>query len=550
MANTKVPAELSSTPGIIDNSSATAITIDSAGAATFSGEISANGGIALGDGDYATFGDSEDLSIYHLGGNTYLTNTTGSLILRTDSFRVLNTANSEQILHGDANGAVTAYYDNAVKLATTSSGVHLGAGSVNATLSTESAGTSNLTLGVNAGNSIIAGGNYNVVVGDEAGTAITTGDYHTVVGYSAGLSVTTGAENTAVGFNSLRSTTTGSYNTSVGSGSLFSNTTGATNVAIGINALTANTTASNNTAVGSFALTSNTTGTDNVGLGAYALADNTTASLNTASGSNALRYNTTGNNNTAHGRLALYNNTTADNNTAVGKSALQANTTGAWNTALGTSAGIATTTGGYNTYIGSYAGENNTTGAYNACVGWAAGWQITTGSKNTIIGGYNGNQAGLDIRTANNYIVLSDGDGIPRMRMNGAGLYCPEVYNVTGAATANVYVDPAGNLYRATSSLKYKTDVQDAEHGLADVLKLRSVIYKSKKESERGITFGGFIAEEVHEAGLTEFVQYAEDGTPDALAYSNMVSLCIKAIQELSTQLDAALARIETLEGK
>ena len=36
MANTKVPAELSSTPGIVDNSSATALTIDSAGAATFS----------------------------------------------------------------------------------------------------------------------------------------------------------------------------------------------------------------------------------------------------------------------------------------------------------------------------------------------------------------------------------------------------------------------------------------------------------------------------------------------------------------------------------
>ena len=39
MANTKVPAELSSTPGIIDNSSATALTIDSAGAATFSGNV-------------------------------------------------------------------------------------------------------------------------------------------------------------------------------------------------------------------------------------------------------------------------------------------------------------------------------------------------------------------------------------------------------------------------------------------------------------------------------------------------------------------------------
>jgi hypothetical protein len=38
---------------------------------------------------------------------------------------------------------------------------------------------------------------------------------------------------------------------------------------------------------------------------------------------------------------------------------------------------------------------------------------ITTGNRNTIIGGYTGNQGGLDIRTASNYIVLSDGDGNP-----------------------------------------------------------------------------------------------------------------------------------------
>ena len=41
---------------------------------------------------------------------------------------------------------------------------------------TASAGTSNVRVGVNAGNSITSGGNYNVVVGDEAGTALTTGD--------------------------------------------------------------------------------------------------------------------------------------------------------------------------------------------------------------------------------------------------------------------------------------------------------------------------------------------------------------------------------------
>jgi hypothetical protein len=38
---------------------------------------------------------------------------------------------------------------------------------------TASAGTSNFRAGVNAGNSITSGGNYNTVVGDEAGTAIT-----------------------------------------------------------------------------------------------------------------------------------------------------------------------------------------------------------------------------------------------------------------------------------------------------------------------------------------------------------------------------------------
>jgi hypothetical protein len=115
---------------------------------TASGEITANGGIALGDGDVATFGDSDDLSIFHAGGTTYLTNTTGSLVLRTDSFRVLNTANSEQILHGDANGAVRAYYDNAEKLVTTTTGIDV-TGTVTAdkvTIGTSSASNGKLTL--------------------------------------------------------------------------------------------------------------------------------------------------------------------------------------------------------------------------------------------------------------------------------------------------------------------------------------------------------------------------------------------------------------------
>lgn len=37
---------------------------------------------------------------------------------------------------------------------------------------------------------------------------------------------------------------------------------------------------------------------------------------------------------------------------------------------------------------------------------------------------------------------------------------------------------------------------------------------------------------------MNEFVQYAQDGTPDALSYANMVSLLVKGIQELKEEIE------------
>jgi hypothetical protein len=42
-----------------------------------------------------------------------------------------------------------------------------------------------------------------------------------------------------------------------------------------------------------------------------------------------------------------------------------------------------------------------------------SGYNVTTGQNNTILGRHNGNQNSLDIRTASNYVVLSDGSGFP-----------------------------------------------------------------------------------------------------------------------------------------
>jgi hypothetical protein len=85
---------------------------------------------------------------------------------------------------------------------------------------TASAGTSNFRAGVNAGNSIESGGNYNTVVGDEAGTAITTGDGNVFTGYASGDALTLGSSNTAIGRDSLGADTRGNHSVAIGRNAL------------------------------------------------------------------------------------------------------------------------------------------------------------------------------------------------------------------------------------------------------------------------------------------------------------------------------------------
>ena len=233
---------------------------------------------------------------------------------------------------------------------------------------------------------------------------------------------------TVTGASTLQGLTVGrgagavSTNTAVGASALGGGSqTGTNNVAVGYTVMGLNTSGGANTGVGDRALENNTTGSFNSGFGVFALRANTTGQYNTGYGAYALTANTTASNNTAVGYQAGYSNTTAVGNTFIGSQAALLNTTGTYNIAIGVTAGpvISNGTGTGNVSIGVGAGASLSSGAYNTFVGAAGqvnqgpGGLVTTGSKNTIIGAYNGNQGGLDIRTANNYIVLSDGDGNP-----------------------------------------------------------------------------------------------------------------------------------------
>jgi hypothetical protein len=83
-----------------------------------------SGNMTFGDSDKAIFGAGNDLQIYHDGSNSYIDESAGvgNLIIKGANVQ-FRTPTSEIYLALVNNAAVTAYYDNAAKLATTATGI-------------------------------------------------------------------------------------------------------------------------------------------------------------------------------------------------------------------------------------------------------------------------------------------------------------------------------------------------------------------------------------------------------------------------------------------
>jgi hypothetical protein len=83
------------------------------------------GGITMPDNAKAIFGAGSDLQIYHDGTHSYIKDAgTGSLILQgTTGVYITDAPGNQNLLSAIADGAVTLYYDDAAKLATTATGI-------------------------------------------------------------------------------------------------------------------------------------------------------------------------------------------------------------------------------------------------------------------------------------------------------------------------------------------------------------------------------------------------------------------------------------------
>jgi hypothetical protein len=376
-------------------------------------------------------------------------------------------------------------------------------------------GTSNTAIGTAAlgANSTGTG---NTALGTSAMYLNTTGNYNTALGGTALVSNVSGKENTAAG-NSALQANGADDNTAVGFSALKANTFGTANTATGAYALQSNTTANANAAFGFSALKANT-GTDNTGIGAWALASTTTGNLNTASGSNALRNNTTGQNDTAVGAHSLERNTTGQSNTALGSVALDNNTTGSSNTAIGEGALI-----------------NNISGGSNIALGNSAGWNIL-GSNNIDIGSTGMPPDAATIRIGDTHQTRAFIAGIRGVQTG------------VGDAVA-VMIDSNGQLGTASSSRRFKDEIQDMRDASSALMRLRPVTFRYKQPSAEGsrpLEYG-LIAEEVAEV-YPGLVTYAPDGQVETVQYHKVNAMLLNEVQKQHQLVQSFEARLAALE--
>ncbi|MEJ1242412.1 tail fiber domain-containing protein [Chryseolinea sp. T2] len=363
-------------------------------------------------------------------------------------------------------------------------------------------------FGFQAGKSVTeaneGGESYNSFFGDLCGQATTTGFGNTAMGHRALYSNVSYGSNTAIGFRALEYNTASS-NTAVGYSSLQHNSTGTSNVAVGSQSMDYNRTGTGNTAIGSFTMTYNQTGNESTALG-YFVMTNSTASFNTVIGAWAGYNNSSGSNNTSMGHKSLYENTSGHINSAYGMHALANNETGSLNSAFGAHAGP------------TLANLSNTTAlGYNA---------VPTASNQVRIG----NTSVTSIGGKVSWSTFSDGRFKKDVREDVSGL----------------------EFIKQLRPVSYTLD----DNAIDKFLQIPDTLQSEKTSAKKNvIRHTGFIAQEVE--AVVRDAGYVFDGVESpqnkgdhyAIRYAEFVVPLVKAVQELSKEVEVLKQQLATFEN-
>ena len=284
------------------------------------------------------------------------------------------------------------------------------------------------------------------------------------------------------------------------------------------------------------------------------LSDGTTSGTgNTGLGSAALDSLTSGSNNTAVGTNALTNSTTTNWSSAFGKDAL-ATAGNAWsNDAFGfkSLSNISPTSGpssgSNNCAFGFYSGLNVSLGHSNTLIGCYAGDLITTGYKNSCIGHLS------DPSSSGSLYQFTLGDATTtNLRCNDTSI--SSLSDQRDKAEITDLPESAGlDIINALRPVTYFWDRREwYEDGTPDGSKIKPDYRRWKTNS--GLKYG-FIAQEV-QATIADEKCMADSGivtddNPDRLEFApqHLLTNAIKAIQQLSAEMEILKSEIATLKG-
>lgn len=139
-------------------------------------------------------------------------------------------------------------------------------------------------------------------------------------------------------------------------------------------------------------------------------------------------------------------------------------------------------------------------------------------------------------------------------RVGNGYLQVPDTRTRSTTGGLAVFVASNGTYHVGSSSRRFKQDIANYSVDYNSFLSINPVTFRYKSEVEEvGESAGttvGFIAEELEELGLTEYVVLDEKGDPFGINYSNMVVALKDIVTKQDEMIKSLTARIEALESK
>lgn len=153
------------------------------------------------------------------------------------------------------------------------------------------------------------------------------------------------------------------------------------------------------------------------------------------------------------------------------------------------------------------------------------------------------------LETKQNIPLLFKTNNTERMRIASDGSIF--AYNLSGSASAGAALKLISNeIYRDTSSIQFKKDVEDIEEFYATNLleNARPAWFRAKEDENPEHSYYGFIAEELAEVEPRLCV--FEDGEPFSVDYAKFTPLLLKLLQMQNAHIKSLETKLETLEQR